>query len=227
MENKESINQTESSQTIEQEKTLEYKRKIVELFEIGEKSEDIYAWHGTSIEAILYLAKHGRLPISDLNESALYYAPEESLRIEAKEHASMYANKLAEEYYVLNKLPFKIKDYKLFSGIFDHENYDTECKEFVEDDLKKFIKKEIIPNNFDVELFRLFVAEAPKKCKGALISLSKSITQDYEEHMGDDMEFEDMCVQTKDGLPLQYMTGIVPLGQYEREEFEKMKKEVI
>lgn len=216
----------EDFQSIEQKKSLEYKRKIVELFEIGETSEDIHAWHGTSIEAILYLAKHGRLPISGLSEDTLYYAPKEFMHIEAKEHASMYANELAEEYYVLSHLPFEVKDYNLFSGIFDNENYNADCKEFVENDLKKFIKKEITPNNFDEKLFRSLVTEAPKKCKGVLISLSKRIAQDYEEHGGDDMDFEDMCIQTKDGLPLQYITGIVPLGQYEREELEKIKKQV-
>jgi len=208
----------------EQKESLKYSKRVAELSEIGEKSEDIHAWHGTSIEAISYLAKHGRLPVGGLYEDTLYYATNKSMHIGAQDHASMYANDLAKEYFVLNQLPFEVKNRQLFSGIFDNKNYDDETRKLVENDLRKFIEEEVIPNNFNEDIFRILVREANKR-NGAIISLSKRITQDYEEHMGDDMEFEDMCIQTKDGLPIQYITGIVPLGPTEREELEKIKQQ--
>ncbi|MEA3464360.1 MAG: hypothetical protein U9R14_04815 [Patescibacteria group bacterium] len=212
--------------TKEQREVLNYNKRVAKLFETGLNSEDIHGWHGTSIEAILYLAKHGRLPVSGLYEDTLYYAPKESLSIKAQDHASMYANDLAKEYFVLNQLPFEVKNRELFSGIFDHENYDDETRKLVEDDLKKFIAEEVIPNNFDENTFRNLVREANKR-KGVIISLSERITQDYEEHGGDDMDLEDMSIQTKKGLPIQYITGIVPLGLTERKELEKIKQQTV
>ena len=43
--------------------TLPYARKVVALFEAGIEPHP-YAWHGTSVEAILHLAETGHLPAS-------------------------------------------------------------------------------------------------------------------------------------------------------------------
>lgn len=210
---REQNNQFESLEYPEKKKSLEYKRKIAELFKIGLNSDDIYARHGTSIEAVFELAKSGKLPTSLSSEGDFFYVPENAVFEDPTESVSkrteQYANTLAAEHYVQNQLPFKVKNESSFANMFDFE-----------DELEKFIKEEAIPNGVKEEFVRRLVKEASDKRKGVVITLSKSIAQNYKEVRGDDPE--DMMITAKDGLPLKYITGIIPLGQYEQDVLKKI-----
>ncbi|GEM_PF-2284797 len=218
--NKEYQNNVHNYDINEQERAFEYKKRVAKLCEIGLNSDDIYAWHGTSIEAIIHLANYGNLPSDSVHGDRFFYAPSRDysglpLGVRPQLEAEGYAMSLSAEYYVISQLPFKIKDRAIFNNIFDFDEA-----------LEKFINNEVIPNNFNEQLFRQLVREAYEKRKGVVITLSKRITENYKEIGGDTLEDCDQSIITENGLPIQFITGIKPLGQYERSELDKIQKEV-
>lgn len=196
----------------EKEFALEYKKRIAELFEIGLDSNDIYAWHGTTIEAIQHLARTGKLPASGSYGAELFYVPEGIGSHEGdQQHAEVYAQWNATKYYILERLKFKPGDMEKFMYMFDDDKL-----------LNEFIH-EAMEHGMDKKDVRHLIREAEVKRKGVLVTLSKRMKEDFEEKA--DVADDQRSVITSDGLPLDYITGIEPLGQYEWEELEKLQQE--
>lgn len=191
--------------------TLEHKKRIAQLFEIGLNSDDVYAWHGTTIEAIQHLAETGKLPASGSYGDKFFYVPEGIGSYEGdQQQAETYAGINAVKYYLLNKLTFKPRNMENFMHM------------FVNDELFDEFIQEATENGMTEKDIRRIIREAEARRKGVLLTLSKRLKEDFEEiseGFGDEH-----CVITQGGFSIDYITGIEPLGQYEWEELEKLQQ---
>ncbi len=77
-----------------------YMVRTVELFEHG-IAETPYAWHGTSVEAIIHLAQFGKLPSEGTLGDTLFYAPEAANPGEQERHARVFAEHEAKYRFLL------------------------------------------------------------------------------------------------------------------------------
>ena len=189
-----------------------FTKRVAELFEVGLESNDIYAYHGTTAEAIKYLATHGRLPSSGSYGAEVFYVPEGIGSSEGdQQHAEHYASWNALKYFILERIPFRPSNMEKLMYMFDDEDLENE---FLEEAAKHGVNKRQLHN---------LIREAERTRKGVLVTLSRKMVADFEERAGVDVD--QRSVITPQGLPIEYITGIEPLGQYEWDELEKLQKE--
>ena len=190
--------------------------QVSRLFEEGLNSEDVYAYHGTSIEALTHLAKSGRLPSNGSYGTDLFIAPvipgEDQL-----DHAKVYANWNGAKYYVLESLPFRPKNMERFMWLIsDPDPEDPKLKEVFE---------EAAQHGIDEDKLKQLVKEGNASRKGVVLSLSRKLIEDFKEEPDPDAPSADdqKKITLKDGLPIDYITGIEPIGQYEWDELVKIQ----
>jgi len=180
------------------------RQQVVELFEKG-LEEDCYGLHGTSIEAIQYLAQHGRLPSIGVNQGELYFTIADEFEKALKE-TRQYALSNAQRHYFLSQLPFDATGEDLIPEILGFE-----LNELLKDlpDLKAKCEGHGLSQN---DLDRMW-AESNKR-EGVVVSLSRKLEPlaRTAEQMGGEYEWtmdsNDRVVQTPGGLELVYITGL-------------------
>jgi hypothetical protein len=188
--------------SISKEMPHNFSMEVSRLFELGIQDTP-YAWHGTSVDAILYLAEHGELPASGSSGSEFFFAPEYLAPGEQEEHGKHYAWWNASKVYITQKLPFEVKDKERFMYMFEDDEL-----------LESFIKEEASPHGITEEQLVGLFKETTAQCEGVLLGISSSITQDFKEgaFAGKDQK---SVIIPQGGLPIKYITGIEALGQYE------------
>jgi len=167
---------------------------------------DYYGIHGASVDAIVYLAQHGVMPINGSLDKRFYYYKNPA------ETVSHYARDNGLDFYVSNRLGINA-----FNQTY---TFDQMIQYFPQLDF--FLDNEIRPRNLNTE-FTSWIALSSNKCFGVIVAVLPTIETDYCETDGDD-KGHDYCIETENGLPLQYISGILPLGDYERYVLDRIKK---
>lgn len=197
-----------------------FAKDVFQLFKVGLDSKDIYAFHGTTIEAIQYLSKHGTMPHSQFYGKEFYYAqlnPKSRKDVDFNyesqlEHAEFYAEWNVWKYYVLERLGFVPSDMSGFMYMDIDGQGDRLYKEFLEEAEEHGVNDEAV---------RSLIKEAENNRKGVVVTLSKGVKKDFKEAEVDE---DQRSISTPSGLPIKYITGIKPLGEYEKELLEQMGK---
>jgi len=214
----------------------EKKRKehLAKAFEAGlDDIENIIGFQGTSLEAIESLVETGRMPgytgvdNEFMQKGDLHFYPVKSKFEEHSlaetfldddkgiETASLYADSIAGEHFLLKKLGIDIGDerYKEDARTLASDFYAPEREE---------IYKRFIEDGFDKKILDSAIKGA-KKRKGVIISLSDKILKKYSPSPGDKNE-GDLKINFPDGFDYSYISGLEPVGQEEWEYFEKLQK---
>lgn len=188
--------------------------QVVRLFETGLNSPDIMGFHGTSIEAVLHLSKHGVLPPGFVSPN-FYFAPITDAQSfeQAHQHASDYARWSGWVQFILPHLlpylpentdPWIIKDlghnpkgiYDLIGGKLPAKEVDRLCD------------------------------EADQR-GGVVLALSKNLAKDYiikDSPDADPVGQPELIVEEKNGLPIKHVVGIEPQGDYEWRVLEELQE---
>ncbi len=203
------------------------KKKLASLFESGLDSEDCIGYHGTSLEALEYMIEHGYLPgNSDQDKiNAIHFYPLRSafkdvhsntpLEENVVKEAAGYASDISGEHYFLKKLniPFDNEETRLKSRYLvigcPNDPSDPNAE------YNYFLKMGVDKRALDEALF-----EARKR-KGVVLSFNNEIVKSFKIMPGDP---GDLKIITPNGLSLDYISGIEPMGQKEWDYLEKLQK---
>lgn len=178
---------------------MPYAARTIELFENG-ITETPYAWHGTSVEAIIHLAQRGRLPAEGTLGNSFYYAPEAANPGEQERHARVFAEHEAKYRFLLSRLPYDPADKQTLK-----------FSEPVDVDFDDIVVPEGVTHGITPRTMELLYYEA-RKYKGILIGVTEAVTQ-YGE-ITTAIEDERYAI-IPEGLPIEYITGIEPLSDHE------------
>ena len=187
---------------------FKYRLKIKELFHTGLDSDDILAYHGTSVKTIEHLARTGRTPITGFtgNEFCFAMITEEHSKSHQLDHAMHYAEIVGIRRYVLDKLPFIAQER---GEIFSLEEEET---------MEAILQQGEQYNLTERHLFKL-TKEAERNIKGIVITLSHKLKDNFKFLYDTD---ESHRIIIPNGLNIDFISGIEPLGQYEWDTIESI-----
>lgn len=178
---------------------MPYMSEVQDKIGVIGSAEAPYAWHGTSIEAIVHLAIHGTMPTSGSYGERFFYAPEDTDPGNQRDHALMYADWNVEKQHVLSQLPFTPRDMPRFMYLREDNTWD----DFMAEEADEYgLTKEAILD--------LYTTRDPSK-KGVLLGLTEDVRTHDVRRINDEES-----VVIADGFPLKYINHIEPLGPYER-----------
>ncbi len=207
-----------------------YEKKVAELFEAGLDSEDVFGYHGTSIEAMQKLAETGRLPNGGRHPGRLYIVPMSNKLnpFTPREDAESYADWNAKKHFIRSYLPFEptAEDMENLSE-YCSSNMGGKMREVdyqildAKGEIRRLIEKCEKNGLGEDQLVKL--RRKAKSRKGVIIALSNSLSSDFELKSQENVPKE-CYIEVPDGLPIEYVTGIEPVGQYEWDALAKMQK---
>jgi hypothetical protein len=184
-----------------------YGKQITRLSEIPIDSATPHGWHGTSAEAVVHLGRYFRLPIDETHSSILFYARCSLNPAVAKQDAKMYAKINAVKHYVRQQLlPFKPSNSELFTGAIEFDSTDREAF------LVEAARAGVTEANF---LRHLRNGQATRE--GVLLGISKAADRDFPQVSAGQAHATEVALETGGGLPIRYVTSLIPLGSYEYE----------
>ncbi|MFP4523392.1 MAG: hypothetical protein ACOCQQ_02565 [Candidatus Nanoarchaeia archaeon] len=184
--------------------------KVAQLFELGLDNLRVLGYHGTSTEAIEHLAKTGYLPNTGRHENELYFYPTNAIGInDVGKETKMYSRWNAWKHFMTNQLPFE-------------PNYDELC---VFDDsylseLPTLAKQCEEYNIFEYQLNRL-LDKTKRERQGVIISLSPDIVNEFKLHTPSKVKQDKRYIKVPQGLNINYIASIEPVGQFEWNILEK------
>ncbi len=208
---------------------MEYYERITELAEadlLYERDSGVYALHGTSIQAIRFLAEHGRMPVSGFvsfessghQRGEFYFVPSDSSAPTSPETIALrYAKMLSARsrlFSLFKPEDFSLSDEDIFNlmQIFTFHDpdqhlgavdYEYEYPHLIPV-LAQILKCQ--PSEILVHLSRFHMKKA-----GIIIALNSRIYDDYEVHAGD--TDDDRYIVVPEGLPIDCIASIEPVGQ--------------
>lgn len=178
---------------------------------MDEDGETTFGLHGTSIEAIKHLAVHGRMPNSGLSGHEFHFCPRTGTKYtkgpygEAVYYAQVNASRNA-LIAALRKSDAQLDD-KFIKGILQFAEPQFAYNE--DWNLTRRILKCLDMET--IRKFNCFIDQILKKSRGLIIGILPTV-QELGPTQGAD---EDLVVTVPQGLPIQYISGIEPLGQTE------------
>ena len=224
----------------------ERERKIADLFEQGLDSPDIMAYHGTSLEAINELIKTGKLPSgkTDGGIGYLYFfrldhpVPKEWLNGETEQEnimggAKMYAKDLAHETSMCRILGLDInQDHDFLSAMerifWQYQNRINvgRSSELEEKYLRENDENDILAKYIDQYGFPAIKAAFDESFQrqGIIIGINQKILAHDVQSAYEELNDEGWRANLPDGLPLEYISGLEPVGQPEYEYFEALQE---
>lgn len=201
--------------------------QIKELSDVKEQPGDTVGFHGTSLDAVQIMMQTGYLPtgVGEMNEGAIYFNPLPStLRAsnwkcdlprseqDAIENAKDYAGLLGRGHWVAHR-----------AGAQDFNSAVSVCREaiVVESTIRDFPKhfgEEWSRSGLDQSTLCHFISQS-SSVKGVLLYLNPTVYHDFRvcEAISGDQGFR---IMAPEGLPLRCISGIVPLGAYEKDFFK-------
>lgn len=184
--------------------------KVSSLFEIGLDNPHVLGYHGTSIEAIEHLAKTGYLPNTGRHKNELYFYPTNAVGIDnVIEETKMYSRWNAWKHFMTNQLPFE-------------PNYDELCV-FDDSDLSELPTLARQCEEYNISEYQLnrLLGKAKRERKGVIISLSPDIINEFKLYTPSKVEQDERYIKVPQGLNIDYIAGIEPVGQFEWNVLEK------
>lgn len=192
-----------------------YTRRITSLADIamGDPTPP-HGWHGTSVEAAAYLNRYYRLPAGELDGSVLFYARCGFNPTEAMQVAKTYAKINAVKQYVRQQLlPFKPSNPHTFSGALEFESADRE----------KFLEEASRAGVTEADFLRhLRTAQATRH--GVLLGISATADRDFPQLSAGQAHENEVALETSGGLPIKYITNVLPLGSYESDVISELRR---
>jgi|GEM_PF-3499928 hypothetical protein len=213
-------------------------KKLLKLYRAGfPEPEQIFGYHGTSIEAIDALRRTGFYPGSSYEvegERGMYIAPNTAqlpgvwmsrmvgIGLGSSE-AEDFAKSSAQIHYVMKSLgiPFKTQYGGRFSA-FLMQTLDGMRRTLEEKSNESLVKK------FGKERIEKVIQEAENR-RGVLLSISKKVLEAYPvkvvEPVTEDLPNHDtahLYIHTKTGVGIDYFNGLKALGDEEKKYFEAL-----
>lgn len=206
-------------------------KKLVVLFETGLDSNDCIGYHGTSLEAVEFMIENGHLPGGkfehiDSMENWLYFSPKYPMRSDYKEKASNpieeakgYAGYIAGSHFLLRELGLDI----------DNQEFENKARNLVADTPNDMFNDPEAEHRFfqkmgiNRESLDLLIKKARKR-KGLVLGLSEE-RMSFQIILPGDAGGEDMRVHIPDGLGVDFLSGLEPVGDEEWEYFEKLQEQ--
>jgi hypothetical protein len=203
-----------------------YKR-ISELVAKGYDDVDsTFGYHGTSIQALERLLIDGNLPPGGrggTSAGSLYFFPRTTgstgsdiweafpgAEPNAIGGGTAYANNIAQRDYFLTCLGLDLGTLENWRAADAVLFWPEHIRDFESDERTKVLSKAGFKEN---EIFRL-AKNAREEAKGVVLCLRKALLEEHQVYEGDPGE-GDFYLQLPDGLPIEYLSGIEPLGQLE------------
>lgn len=221
---------------------IKREEKLAALFEQGLDSPDIIALHGTSLEALSELIKSGRLP-SGKTEGGVGYlyffrldvpVPEDFLNGETPEEniqggVKMYAKDLAYEASLCRILGLDFNEDREFLEMLERIRSQHELRsiagrgeELVEAHLLNGSKhQDIIAGyieKYGFPAIKSAFGESIER-KGIIIGLNKEILNHNPQSAYQELDDEGWRINLPEGIPLEYISGLEPIGQPEYDFF--------
>ncbi|MDD4899260.1 MAG: ATP-binding protein [Candidatus Omnitrophica bacterium] len=195
-----------------------YHKEIARLLESGLDNKDqAIGVHGTSVEAIQYLAQHGHMPVAapDVGREFYFYTATEENFEDAAYEAKDYAQEHAIMRYIIGKFSFQLKGKAYFelTEFLIHPSL-QELKQFPH--LNKLCRQHGITKE---KILQWIQESKALGRQGVIILVSKEIAKDFVVNTmpGDTVGY---IVVAEEGLPIKYIVGIEPLGEYEWDNLE-------
>ncbi len=187
---------------------MEYLQAIKKLYEsdVDIDSEDVFGFHGTSIEAISYLAIHGRMPTTGLLGTDFHFTTRTTVGYDPYDEARKYAGINGFRNILLAELKAASVqlDSAFISDILLVAEEGFKCNPDIYSRLKACLKFKY-DHHFDRHIESL-----RSKRKGVIIGVKKRIL-DLKPFSGVD---EDLVVKVSNGLPIDYISGIDAIGKF-------------
>lgn len=229
-------NRPGSSENLEGPEEEERCRKLVEYFENGlDNDASTLGYHGTSLETIEYLIKHGHLPGGtgkkksehDVAVGALHFYPskekfanhplfaEFSDKEKAIDGAGSYAKTIAATHYFLRALGLDLsnRDQTYIARYLTSWAHTVERDEIFDDMISAGYDREYLEQTFERAIQR----------KGVILALNVDLLKSHQVLDGDARE-GDLKVMLTEGLDCNGIVGLEPLGQEEWNYFEEMQR---
>lgn len=192
-----------------------YGNTVRSLADIALGDTNPHGWHGTSVEAAIYLNQYYRLPADEAHGPVLFYASCDVDPVQAKKDAVMYAKLNAVKQYVRQQLlPFKPSDSHVFAGALESDSCDRDAL------LEEAGHAGITKAKF---LEHLRVGESTRH--GVLLGISTTADRDFIQVSTGQAHDTEVALRTPGGLPIKYVTNIVPLGPYEDEVIHTLRQQ--
>jgi hypothetical protein len=198
-------------------RTMKYLHSIKALYEndVDLEDEEVLGVHGTSIEAIKYLAIHGRMPTTGLLGTNFHFCPKtgDGYLNGPYEEAKGYAGTSGSR----NLLVARLKD---TSFPFDRPSImrilAAAENEFTFNDKLGVQLKEHLGLKDNTELSK-YLEKLREERKGVIIGVRREILK---LNLAPGVD-KDLVVSVSEGLPIAYVSGIDALGQFELDEILK------
>lgn len=218
--------------SIEESKRIEF---LIHLFENGLNSENIIAYHGTSIQAIDQIIRGGVLRGSRYDDKYsdpkghLYvfptldylkqYSPEYKIAFpeeysKLEERAGGYAGDRAREYYLAEKLGIDMVS----------ESGRDDLDEILFAGLTSELRQKYFAGGQLSEPEKLFKEMETRK--GVVLGLHKDLLEKYQIKHDGKQQDDGWYIDVKNGLDYKLLCGIEPLGQVEWDFFTDLKKKL-
>lgn len=202
---------------------MKYLRQVKALAEKGvdESDDQIYGFHGTSIEAIMELAIKGKLPVTGQNGTELHFCPKTGSYEDvggAYKIAQDYAKKNAARNRLIRLIKEKVGaiDREFLLEIFIAFDADERWFNFSQKDdvrLRNAVMKCLGVTS--LREFQRLLQSIESEVGGIILGVRKSIMR-LKPHPG--AVDDDLAVEVPLGLSVRYIGGIEPMKQYEWDE---------
>lgn len=214
------------------------KKYLLKAFRKGLHTDGL-GYHGTSLESIKYTLEKGHLPgmaQPELNYPAgtIFFFPSESgypelykdskySEINTLEYTKDYADFIAKYHYIAQTLGLDLKQENsrdIAKALARENSLDSQSLDEAEEAVDLLIER-----GFNPETVRATQHQARER-KGIILCFDKKALREYENVPGDDnSHIQDQALVCPDGLKPEYISGLYPLSQEEKDFFEQLKKE--
>jgi FMN phosphatase YigB (HAD superfamily)/hydroxymethylpyrimidine pyrophosphatase-like HAD family hydrolase len=193
-----------------------FQQEVSRLFNLGlDGLGQACGIHGTSIEAILYLAKYGRLPNTGRVRDGFCYYP---LGDQELSYILSQANDWAEDnavlHYVMSKIGFDLNPDEI-SDLLIFVISDLADNKFIPY-LSRFLKRHSIAKE---QLAKWIEEVRAQDRRGVVILLSKAVEEVFPL---DELDTGERILSITEGLPIEYIVGINTEGEHEFDTLESL-----
>lgn len=183
--------------------------------------KDILGYHGTSIEAVDLLVSERKFPASGIRPE---YFCAVSI-VYGTSDAIWYAHQIAARHFIAKELPFKLPSHQ--HALAAQALVDPKLMAFRHGAYQKYFDelKELAQSKGMTEgdIIRI-VKRGYDERKGCLLTLSTRMLKDIPTtHIEAEIEF----IVPKEGISIDYVTGICPLGEYEQRRLNQLTHELL
>lgn len=192
---------------------MEFLQQVQDLASKGvaHDEHDLLGFHGTSVEAVKYLAMHGKMPVQGACENEFYFCPKTGKQYlnGPRGEAEKYAGINGVRSYLVGLLKSKGSDLSHGDVMKVAESQSVmhcvfEDQEVVRDKIMGVLECTTIRQ------LENYYQKLRNRRRGVLLGIRSSVLA-----LGIQKSLDEDLVLITEGLPIDYITGIEPLGDFE------------